>query len=121
MPTTDVISQYELKASGITGKTVVTVRVSYPPNGSTPPHVHGECAVSWYVISGAILNKMGDGPMNVVEAGGAWYEAPGCHHRINDNASKTEEAVVLANMIVDTEALDKDGMAALLQIDQEYQ
>ncbi|CAI7569656.1 unnamed protein product [Penicillium pancosmium] len=120
MPVIDLISQYELKVPGITGKTIVTVRISYSPNGSTPPHRHGACAVTGYVVSGTVLNKMNDAPMKAIEAGGAWYEAPGCHHRISDNASKTEEAVVLASMIVDTDALEKDGMAALMQIDPEY-
>lgn len=76
--------------------------------------------MSAFVISGSLLNKMNDDPMKVIEAGGTWYEAPGCHHRISDNASKTEEAVLLATMIVDTEALEKDGVGALIQIDEEY-
>jgi hypothetical protein len=63
---------------------------------------------------------MNDDPMKVIQSGGTWYEAPGCHHRISDNASKTEEAVLLATMIVDTEALERDGMGALIQIDEEY-
>lgn len=76
--------------------------------------------MSAFVISGALLNKMNDDPMKVIQSGGTWYEAPGCHHRISDNASKTEEAVLLATMIVDTEALERDGMGALIQIDEEY-
>lgn len=76
--------------------------------------------MSAFVISGTLLNKMNDSPMKVIESGGTWYEAPGCHHRISDNASKTEEAVLLATMIVDTEAFERDGMGALIQIDEEY-
>jgi quercetin dioxygenase-like cupin family protein len=120
MPAIDLVSQYELKAPGISGKTIVTVRISYGPGAATPPHRHGGCAVTGYVVSGTILNKMNDEPMKVIETGGAWYEAPGCHHRISDNASTTEDAVVLASMVVDTDALEKNGMGALMQIDPEY-
>ncbi|CAI7639573.1 RmlC-like cupin domain-containing protein [Penicillium manginii] len=120
MPAIELVSQYKLNVSGINGKTVCALRVVFPPNGSTPPHRHGGCAVSAFVISGTLLNKMNDSPMKVIESGGTWYEAPGCHHRISDNASKTEEAVLLATMIVDTEAFERDGMGALIQIDEEY-
>jgi hypothetical protein len=33
----------------------------------------------------------------------SWFEAPGCHHRISDNASKTEAATLIATMVTDTE------------------
>lgn len=76
--------------------------------------------MSAYVISGTLLNKMNDDPMKVIETGGTWYEAPGCHHRISNNASKTEPAVLLATMVLDTDVLERDGMDALLIIDPEY-
>lgn len=63
---------------------------------------------------------MNDGPTTVVKAGDAWYEAPGCHHRVSDNASKTEKLVLIATFVIDTEVLEKEGPAALVQIDEEY-
>lgn len=63
---------------------------------------------------------MNDEPMEIVKAGGTWYEAPGCHHKISQNISATEPSVLMASMIVDTEVYEKDGMAALIQIDPEY-
>ncbi|KAB8223275.1 hypothetical protein BDV33DRAFT_228725 [Aspergillus novoparasiticus] len=118
MPTINIVYQYKLTHTP--GKSIVGLRVEFPPNGSTPPHRHGGAAVAAYVVSGTLLNKMNNDPMKVIETGGSWYEAPGCHHRISDNASKTESAVLIATMVLDTEALERDGMDALIQIDEEY-
>lgn len=111
---------YQYKLTNCPGKSIVGLRVEFPPNSSTPPHRHGGCSVSAYVISGTLLNKMNDSPMKVIETGGTWYEAPGCHHRISDNASKTEPAVLFANLVLDTDVLERDGIEALIQIDEEY-
>lgn len=58
--------------------------------------------------------------MKEIEEGGSWFEAPGCHHRISNNASKTEEATIMATMITDTDKYERDGMAALIQFDEGY-
>ncbi|KAE8162386.1 RmlC-like cupin domain-containing protein [Aspergillus tamarii] len=118
MPDLNIIYQYKLTHTP--GKSIVGLRVEFPPNASTPPHRHGGAAVAVYVVSGTVLNKMNNDPMKVIEKGGSWYEAPGCHHRISDNASKTEPAVLIASMVLDTEAFERDGMDALIQIDEEY-
>ncbi|PKX88621.1 cupin domain-containing protein [Aspergillus novofumigatus IBT 16806] len=76
--------------------------------------------LSAYVLRGTVLNKMNDDPMKVIEAGGTWYEAPGCHHRISDNASATEPATLMVAMVLDSDVYDRDGVAALIQIDVEY-
>lgn len=118
MPGLELISHYPLK--NCPGKSIIGLLVNFPPNGSTPPHRHGTASVSAYVVSGTVLNKMNNDPMKVIEAKGSWYEAPGCHHRISDNASKTEPATLFASMVLDTEEYERDGMGALIQIDEEY-
>ncbi|KAJ5798555.1 uncharacterized protein N7503_007851 [Penicillium pulvis] len=119
-PMPDIQMAYQYKLSNCPGKSIVGMCITYPPNGSTPPHRHGSCSVSAYVVSGTLLNKMNDDPMKTINTGGTWYEAPGCHHRISDNASKTESAVLFASMVLDTDVLERDGMNALMQIDKEY-
>lgn len=94
--------------------------VTFPPNGSTPPHRHGSASLTGYVVEGTSYNKMNDQPTTVVKTGDSWYEAPGCHHKVSDNASKTEKLVLVATFILDTEVLQKEGPAALVQIDEEY-
>ncbi|KAJ6188035.1 Cupin 2 conserved barrel [Penicillium mononematosum] len=84
------------------------------------PHRHGGANVGAYVLKGTLLNKMNEEPMKTIEEGGSWFEAPGCHHRISDNASKTEPATLIATMLTDTEVFERDGMGALIQIDEEY-
>lgn len=67
---------------------------------------------------------MNDAPMTIKKAGDSFYEAPGCRHRISDNASKTEEARILVTFVLETDVieaiLEKDGVAGLVMIDEEY-
>lgn len=112
---------YQYKLVNCPGKTIVGMLVEYPPNGATPPHRHGGASVSAYVIHGSLLNKMNNDPMRVIDQGGSWYEAPGCHHRIGANASKTEPAAFFVNFVIDTETLEREGPSVLVQYDVEYQ
>lgn len=63
--------------------------------------------------------------MTIKKTGDSFYEAPVCRHRISDNASLTEEASIIATLIMDTETMEsiieKDGAAGLVVIDEEYQ
>lgn len=111
---------YQYKLVNCPGMTVVGLLVEYPPKGATPPHRHGGASVSAYVLQGAVLNKMNDDPMEVVEKGGSWYEAPGCHHRISANASQTEPASFFVTMVIETEKLEREGPSVLVQYDEEY-
>jgi hypothetical protein len=67
---------------------------------------------------------MNDDPMTIKKAGDSFYEAPGCRHRISNNASETEEASIIATLILETETMDtlmdKAGIAGLVVIDEEY-
>ena len=99
---------------------MVALQVTFPPNASTPPHTHAGAFVAVVVTKGSVLNKMNNDPMKIFHAGESFHEMPGCHHKISDNASTTEEAVILATLVVDTEVLDKGGVEALVVIDEEY-
>ena len=94
--------------------------VEYPPNGATPPHRHGGASVSAYMIHGSVLNKMNDDPTRIIEQGGSWYEAPGCHHKISANASQTEVAVFFVTFVLDSETFEREGSSVLVQYDEEY-
>ncbi|CAP81040.1 hypothetical protein E8E15_003383 [Penicillium rubens] len=118
MPSIEIAYSYKLV--DIPNKTMVSLRIEFPPNGSTPPHRHGGANVGAHVLKGTVLNKMNEEPMKTIQEGGSWFEAPGCHHRISDNASKTEAATLIATMVTDTEVFERDGMGALIQIDEEY-
>ncbi|TWU73907.1 hypothetical protein ED733_003659 [Metarhizium rileyi] len=102
------------------GKSSVGLLVTFPPNASTPPHRHAGASVSAFVLKGSLLNKMNDEPTKVFERGGTWFEAPGCHHKVSDNYSTTDEAQLLATLVVDSDVVDKGGVGALVEIDEEY-
>jgi quercetin dioxygenase-like cupin family protein len=100
------------------------MKVTFPPNATTPPHTHAGAFVAVHVLSGAVLNKMNDDPMTINKAGDNFYEAPGCRHRISDNASAAEEASLLVVFVLETEVIEaiieKEGVEGLVVIDEEY-
>ncbi len=87
----------------IPGKSLVSAVVSYAPGAKSVPHHHaGSAFIYAYVLSGAIRSQVDDGPVQVFHAGESWFEAPGAHHRVSENASDTEPAKLLAIFVVDT-------------------
>ncbi|KAL6820122.1 hypothetical protein J3E69DRAFT_374174 [Trichoderma sp. SZMC 28015] len=118
LPTVELI--YQNKLPNCPGKSIVGLRVTYPPNGSTPPHRHAGASVSAFVVKGTVLSKMNDGPTEVFQEGESWFEAPGCHHKVSDNHSQTDSATLFATLVVDTEVVEKGGVAALVEYDEEY-
>ena len=85
---------------------MVAVTVSYPPGAKSLAHRHAASAFIYaYVLSGTIRSQVDDSPAKVYHAGEGFYEMPGSHHRISENASDKEPASLLAVFIVD----NKDG------------
>ena len=85
------------------GKSMVAVIVSYPPGGKSLAHHHAQSAFIYaYVLSGAIRSQVGDEPAKVYRVGEGFYEVPGSHHRISENASDKEPASLLAVFVVDS-------------------
>ncbi|KAL5342707.1 RmlC-like cupin domain-containing protein [Aspergillus crustosus] len=119
-PLAETTIVYRYKLVNCPSKTIVGMLVEYPPGGATPPHRHGGASVSAYVLHGSMLCKMNDAPMRMIEQGGSWYEAPGCHHRISANPSATEPASFFVTFVVDSDLLEREGPSVLVQIDEEY-
>jgi quercetin dioxygenase-like cupin family protein len=119
-PLASVELAYQYKLPNCPGKSAVGLKVTFPPNASTPPHRHAGASVSVLVLEGAVLNKMNNEPTRVFTRGGSFFEAPKCHHKVSDNYSTTESAVILANLVVDTEVVERGGIAALTVFDEEY-
>ena len=86
----------------VPGKSLVAFEVDYPAGGASPAHTHPKSAFIYaYVLSGEIESAVDDGAPRIYHAGESWYEAPGAHHRISRNASKTEPARLLAIFVMD--------------------
>jgi quercetin dioxygenase-like cupin family protein len=97
---------FEHTLSNGEGKRMVAVTVSYPPGAKSLAHRHAPSAFIYaYVLSGAIRSQVDDNPAKVYHTGEGFYEMPGSHHRISENASDKEPASLLAVFIVDA----KDG------------
>jgi quercetin dioxygenase-like cupin family protein len=94
---------FEHVIPNIQGKSMVAVVVNYPPGGKSPAHHHAQSAFIYaYVLSGAVRSQVGDEPAKVYRAGEGFYEVPGAHHRISENASDKEPASLLAVFVVDS-------------------
>jgi quercetin dioxygenase-like cupin family protein len=91
-----VLSQQSL--AGQTGTDVTILTVDYPPGGSTPPHEHPGTTYA-YVLQGAVVSKVNDGPTKTFTSGQIWTEQPHDRHMISKNASSTEPARLLVFMI----------------------
>jgi quercetin dioxygenase-like cupin family protein len=89
------------------GKNLVVVELNFAPNPrppSTPEnHPRGHRhpgSVYVYVTQGAVRLGVEGQPVQVVAAGGSFFEAVGAHHIISENASATEPARAIAVMVV---------------------
>lgn len=94
---------FERAIPNIPGKTLVAVVVTYPPGGRSPSHRHaGSAFIYAHVLSGAIRSQVDDEPAKVYRVGEGFYELPGSHHRVSENASQHEPASLLAVVVVDS-------------------
>jgi len=94
---------FEHAIPNIDGKNMVAVVVTYPPNGKSTPHHHARSAFIYaHVLSGAIRSQVDDNPAHVYRAGEGFYEVPGSHHRVSENASDKDPASLLAIFVVDS-------------------
>ena len=86
----------------VPGKRLISRVIDYPPGGGSAPHRHARSAFIYaYVLSGQIRSQVDDEPARVYRPGETWFEQPGAHHRVSENASDTEPARLLAVLIVD--------------------
>lgn len=99
----EVKTVFERAIPNIPGKSLKALVVSYPPGGKSPSHFHaGSAFIYAHVLSGAIRSQVGDEPDRVYRAGEGFYEVPGSHHKVSENASDREPASLLAVFTVDT-------------------
>ena len=93
---------FERAIPNIPGKSLIALEVTYAPGGKSPSHFHPKSAFIYaHVLSGAIRSQVGDEPAKVYQTGEGWYENPGSHHRISENASASEPARLLAVFVAD--------------------
>jgi quercetin dioxygenase-like cupin family protein len=100
-------------------RAMVALVVTYPPGGRSRVHRHAPSAFIYaHVLSGTIRSQVEGEPSRTFGPGDGFYEDPGSHHVVSENASATEAASMLAIFIVDPEEEDQltkaDGDRGLL-------
>ena len=87
----------------VPGKSMKGILVEYGPGVASVGHTHPKSAFIYAtVLEGAIRTSVNDGPPVVYRAGQNFPEFPGDRHTLDENASKTEPAKLLAVFVVDT-------------------
>ena len=81
--------------ANIPGRTFTSAVVDFPPRAKADPHRHGEAFVYAYVLSGTVRSQLDEEPAKIYHAGDSWYEAPGTHHPLTENPSRTAHARLL--------------------------
>lgn len=95
---------FDRELPNVPGKSLMAVEVLYPPGAASPSHTHPKSAFIYaYVLSGEILSAVDNEEPRLYRAGEGWHEVPGAHHRVSQNASKTEPAKLLAIFVLDPE------------------
>jgi quercetin dioxygenase-like cupin family protein len=95
---------YDHALPNVPGKSIKAVLVEYGPGGASPAHIHPKSAFIYAtVLEGAIRTSVNDGPVVTYRAGQNFSEMPGDRHTVDENASKTEPAKLLAVFVVDTD------------------
>jgi quercetin dioxygenase-like cupin family protein len=88
----------------VPGKSMKGRLVEYGPGVVSVGHTHPRSAFIYaMVLEGAIRTSVNDGPAIIYRAGQAFPEMPGDRHTLDENASKTESAKLLAVFVVDTD------------------
>jgi quercetin dioxygenase-like cupin family protein len=88
----------------VPGKSMKGVLVEYGPGVASSAHIHPKSAFIYAtVLEGAIRTSVNDGPAVVYRAGQNFPEMPGDRHTLDENASKTQPAKLLAVFVVNTD------------------
>jgi quercetin dioxygenase-like cupin family protein len=95
---------YDHALPNVPGKSIKGVLVEYGPGVASSAHTHPKSAFIYAtVLEGAIRTSVNDGPVVTYRAGENFSEMPGDRHSVDENASKTEPAKLLAVFVVDTD------------------
>jgi len=94
---------YDHALPNVPGKSMKGVLVEYGPGVASTAHMHPRSAFIYAtVLEGAIRTSVNNGPVVTYRAGQNFSEMPGDRHTLDENASKTEPAKLLAVFVVDT-------------------
>ncbi len=102
MPPTKVTQLMQRAIAEFPGHEVTMITLDIPPGGGSGPHRHPTAHNFGYVLEGAYVIKLDDGPERVLRKGETFYEAPNQLHAVSRNASMTEPAKVLVVAVAES-------------------
>jgi len=103
---------YEHALPNVPRKSIKAVLVEYGPGDASSAQTHPKSAFIYAtVLEGAIRTSVNNRPVVIYRAGQNFSETPGDRHTVDENASKTEPAKLLAVFVVDTD--EKELLTAL--------
>jgi quercetin dioxygenase-like cupin family protein len=95
---------FHRKLGTVLTSNVWTPQFLFGPGGSSPAHTHPKSPFIYAtVLEGAIRTSVNDGPVVTYHAGQNFSEMPDDRHTLDENASKTEPANLLAVFVVATD------------------
>ncbi len=97
-----VAPRLQMPIANLPGETFTSAIVTFPPGAKAVPHRHGEAFVYAYVLAGSVRSQLDDEPAKVYRKGEDWYESPGVHHKVTENASKSTPARLLVVFVSPT-------------------
>jgi quercetin dioxygenase-like cupin family protein len=103
-PTETVTPVFTQPLPNVTGKTLTSVIVYFPPDARAAPHRHGSAFVYAYVLEGTVRSQLAGQPVRTYHQGQSWVEPPGAHHLLTENTSRTKPAKLLVTFISNTGA-----------------
>src|SRR3546814_297124 len=93
---------FKRELPNVPGKALLAAEVLFPPGAASPSHTHPKSAFIYaYVLSGEVISAVDDEKPRVYRAGESWHEAPGAHHPVTRNPSKTMPAKLLVIFVAD--------------------
>ena len=85
----------------VPGQSLSGLLVTYPPGCKSVAHHHAG-AVMAFVLTGQIRSEnSATGPARIYSVGESFFEPPGSHHTVSENASATEGASLLAIFVAE--------------------
>jgi quercetin dioxygenase-like cupin family protein len=95
-PKVELLQSHAL--SGVPGKDMTSVLVTFPPGFHDHAHHHAG-SVFVYILSGTMRTAFAMAPVATLHAGQSFFEAAGVHHRVAENASSTQPLRLLVTTV----------------------
>jgi quercetin dioxygenase-like cupin family protein len=99
-PAKPPIFEHNLPDVNLHNWAVTVVEVNYAPGGVSSAHRHPGITIA-YVVEGAVVTKINDGPEKTYAAGQVFMENPGDVHAVARNASATKPAKLIAMLLAE--------------------